>query len=205
MQPHKKTQKEKYIQSGGNISPRKYVPVKLNGHSVRLQIDTASDITLISQRLWKTIGQLPVTPTVAGRASGDCVDINGKLPATIENEDKTASGKINRADSRYNVLGLDFIESLGLLDIPRNSVCNAISRSPKQSAIMELTDDLTKRFSPVFTDDLRRCTQAEVTLTLKPSATPIFRPKWPVPYTALLLVDRELRRLRQMKVINPVL
>ena len=41
-------------------SNRKYVSEKLNSSSVRLKIDTASDITLISQRLWKTIGQPPL-------------------------------------------------------------------------------------------------------------------------------------------------
>ena len=86
----------------------------------------------------------------------------GKVPATIVIEDKIASGKIYMADSRHNLLGLDFIKSLGLLDLSLNSVCNAVSRSPAQNAIMKLTDD-TKRF-PFFTNDLGRCTQAEATL-----------------------------------------
>ena len=104
---------------------------KLNGHSLRLQIDTASDITLISQRLRKTIGQPPLTPTrhVAQRVSGDCVHITRELPATTKIENKTASRKIYIADSRHNLLSLDFVESLGLLDIPLYSVCNAVSRS----------------------------------------------------------------------------
>ena len=96
--------------------------VKLNSHPVHLQIDTATDITLISQRLWKTIGLPPLTSTrhVAWSTSGDCVHIPGELPVIIKIEDKTASGKIYVADLRHNLLGLDFIESLGLLDIPLN-------------------------------------------------------------------------------------
>ena len=68
------------------------------------------------------------------------------MPATIEFDDKTASGKIYIADSRDNLSGLDFIESLGLLDIPLNSVCKTISRSPAQISIIEQTDDTIKRF-----------------------------------------------------------
>ena len=81
--------------------------VKLNSHSVRLQIDTASDITLISQRLWKTLGRRPLTFTrhVARIASGDCVHITGELPAIIKIEDKTASGKVNVVDSSHNPFG----------------------------------------------------------------------------------------------------
>ena len=80
----------------------KYMSVKLNSHPVCLQIDTALDITLISQRLWKTIGQASLTSTrhVAQSASGDCVHITGELPAIIKLKDKTASGKIYVADSR---------------------------------------------------------------------------------------------------------
>ena len=137
--------------------------IKLNDHSFWLQIDTTSDITFISQRLWKTLGQPPRTPKrhVTWSASGDCVHITG---ATMEIDDKTASGKIYIADSRYNQLDLDFIKSLGFLDIPFNSVCNAVSRSPAQGAITDQTNDTRERFSPVFTDDLRRCAQAETSL-----------------------------------------
>ena len=58
-------------------SNQKYVLVKVNSHYVRLQIDTVSDITFISQRLWKTIGQPPVTPSrhVAWSPFDDCIPI----------------------------------------------------------------------------------------------------------------------------------
>ena len=55
-----------------------HVSVKLNGHFVKLQIDTTSDITVISKKLWETISQPPLTPTkhVVWSASGDCVHLN---------------------------------------------------------------------------------------------------------------------------------
>ena len=87
-------------------SKRKYVAVQLNGHPVQQQVDTASDITLISQSLWETIGQPSWTSTghVAQSASGDCVHITGELPATIKMKDKTASGTIYIANSSHNLL-----------------------------------------------------------------------------------------------------
>ena len=48
----------------------------------------------------------------------DCVHITRELPATIKIENKPASGKIYIADSRHNLLDLDFIKLLDLLNIP---------------------------------------------------------------------------------------
>ena len=58
-----------------------------------------------------------------------------------------------------------------------------------------------KRFSPVFKNNLGRCTHAEATLSLKPSAQPVFRSKRPVSYAALPLVNQELKRLEEIKII----
>ena len=97
---------------------------------------------------------------------------------------------------------LDFIESQGLLDIPLNFICNAISRSSTQSAITDQTKEILN--TPVFTSNLGCYTQTEATWALKPSTKPVFRLKRLVPYTALLLVDRELKLLEEMKVITSV-
>ena len=179
--------------------------VELNNHPVRLQIDTASDITLISLKLWKSIGkpQLTSTKHVARRVSGDCVLITGELPATIRME-KTASGIIYISNSQHNLLGLYFIEPLGLLDVPLNFVCNAVSKSLTQGVIKDLAEDILKQFSPVFTGSLGCWSQAEATLTLKPSTKLLFHPKCPVPYAVLPLVDKELKCLEERKVITPV-
>ncbi|VDP49076.1 unnamed protein product [Schistosoma margrebowiei] len=37
-------------------------------------------------------------------------------------------------------------------------------------------------------------------LTFKPAATPVFRPRRPVPYAALLIVEQELQRLQEMGI-----
>ena len=81
----------------------KHVSVKLNSHPVRLQIDSTSDITLISQRSWKTKGHHLQTYTrhITQSASVDCVHITGELPAIIKSE-KTASVKLYVVDSRHN-------------------------------------------------------------------------------------------------------
>ena len=148
--------------------------VQLNGHPVQPQVDTASDITLISQSLWETTGQLSLTSTgyVAQSASGDCVHITGEVPATIKLKNKTASGTIYIANSSHNLLGLDFIEPLGLLDIPLNQICKVVSSSSPQNNTIDQTKEIMKRFSPVFKNNLGRCTHAEAMLSLNLCSDP---------------------------------
>ena len=204
---HKTKTDVKLKQSGGNVpSQLKVEPQICVCGTVQLQIDTASDINLISQKLWKGTGkpQFTATKHVAWSVSGDCVLITGKLPETIRIEEKIASEIIYISNSQHNLLGLDFIGPLGLLDIQLNFVCHAVSKSLTQSAIKDLTKDILKRFSPVFTSNLGCCSQAETTPTLKPSTKPMFRPKRPGPYAALPLVDKELKRLKERKDITPV-
>ncbi|VDQ16017.1 unnamed protein product, partial [Trichobilharzia regenti] len=42
---------------------RKYIDLQINGHDTRLQLDTASDSTIISEKLWNNIGRPPITNT----------------------------------------------------------------------------------------------------------------------------------------------
>ena len=180
--PHNKHRQKKitykHIQSGIILSPNTKSNQKYVSKTKQPLCSVTNRRTRLPQRLWKTIGTSPLTPRrhVARSASRDCVHITGELPATME-IDKTVSRKIYIEDSRHNLLGFDFIKSLGLLDIPLNSVCNAIFRSPAKSAITKQTDDTLKRFPPIFTNNARRCTQAETIPILKLSATLIFRPQ----------------------------
>ncbi|KER20335.1 hypothetical protein T265_11085 [Opisthorchis viverrini] len=56
------------INTPGN---RKYLTVTVNGHPVRLQLDTWSDITIISEKLWRTLGQ-PLIRQAARTATSAC-------------------------------------------------------------------------------------------------------------------------------------
>nr|VZI16520.1 unnamed protein product [Spirometra erinaceieuropaei] len=82
--------------SGQNASPnpspllnasgrRRFVDVLLNGHAVRLQLDTASDITIISERLWQSLGSPTMQPTSqsATSACGGLVQLIGQLQCCV--------------------------------------------------------------------------------------------------------------------------
>ncbi|VDP25494.1 unnamed protein product [Schistosoma mattheei] len=60
------------------------------------------------------------------------------------------------------------------------------------------------RHHNVFKEGLGECTNVKALLTLKPAATPVFRPKGPVTYAAIPIVEQELQWLQEIGVIEPV-
>ena len=112
--------------------------VKLNSYPVQLQIDPASNINLISQKSWKTVGQPLLTSTrhVVWSASKDCQQ---------QSRLKIKHWKKYTLQIWGTFWDLIFIESLGLLSIVLNFVCNAVSKSSAH-ATMNQTG-----FSPIFT------------------------------------------------------
>ena len=59
-------------------------------------------------------------------------------------------------------------------------------------------------FAPVFGEGLGCCTKMKAVLRLRTDARPVFRPKRPVPYAVLPILDQELDRLQSPGVIEPV-
>lgn len=182
---------------------RKFITILVNGYPVRLQLDTASDITIISEKLWRTLGQPPVhqAKQTAISACGGHLQLTGQLNCCISFRGTTFHGTCYVTSSDLNLLGLDWFERLGLADIPISSICNHVSSTclpHKQSTTM------IKNFDSVFQPGLGHCKAAPAILRLRPGATPVFRPKRPVPYASMPEVDAELQRLEREGVLIPV-
>ncbi|BHF57616.1 hypothetical protein SprV_0100055800 [Sparganum proliferum] len=88
---------------------RKLVDVLLNGHAVRLQFDTASDITIISERLWLSLGSstMQQTSQSAISACGGLVQLIGQLQCWVSFRGTTITAICYITKSDLNLLGLD--------------------------------------------------------------------------------------------------
>lgn len=179
---------------------RRYVWVKINGIATRLQLDTASDITIISEEVWRHIGEPRGIPTKqkAKSATGEQLPLLFEFNCEVSINELTCSGQIYVSKTSLNLLGIDLIDKLGLWSSPMDNFCNYISDN------MVETSSLRKVFPKLFSDTLGMCTKTKIKLTLKEASRPVFRPKRPVSYAMLATVDEELNRLEQFKIISAV-
>ncbi|XP_053663457.1 uncharacterized protein K02A2.6-like [Anopheles marshallii] len=181
-------------------SRRKYVNIKLNGKQIRLQLDTGSDISVISRTLWRTIGSPQLTPpsVIAKSASGDKLGILGEFQANIELSQKKRQAVIYVIEAELALLGTDLAEVFSLWSSPIDEICNHISSTTIAP------EGILRKFPMLFRPTMGLCTKAAITLHLKPDCRPVFSPKRPVAFAMRDAVDAELDRLQNLNVITPV-
>ncbi|XP_062700588.1 uncharacterized protein K02A2.6-like [Aedes albopictus] len=179
---------------------RKYVPVGINGSPVRLQIDTGSDITIISSESWRKIGSpsMTVSTVVAKSASGRPLQIEGEFTCDLSIDGRVMRGTVRVTKEDLHLLGSDMIDVFGLWSVPLDSICNRVSSTPAS------VSKLQAEFPRVFAGSLGLCKKTKVQFQLKTGVTPVFRPKRPVAYAMYQAVDNELDRLERAKIITPV-
>ncbi|XP_035899704.1 uncharacterized protein K02A2.6-like isoform X1 [Anopheles stephensi] len=182
-------------------SRRKYVTVSVNGKPVRLQLDTASDITVIGQHTWQQLGKPPLRhPTVkALTASGSQFQLIGEFsaPLVIRNVKRMATVRVAMVD--VQLLGTDVIDLFELESVPMSVFCNNVVTTAARAS-----SSVFERMYPEVFGESGLCTKAQVPLRLKEGVRPVFRPKRPVAYAMREIVEKELDRLEANGVITPV-
>ncbi|XP_055522549.1 uncharacterized protein K02A2.6-like [Wyeomyia smithii] len=167
---------------------RKFVELQLNNVPLRLQLDTGSDISIISQRSWARIGRPKAKSTEcsAKTASGEPLELVVELECSI-----TLNG-ITRE-------GIDWMDLFGLWNHPIVSFCNQVAAQSDQRVAT-----LQGQFPEVFTNEMGLCNKTLVKLVLKGSPKPVFKPKRPVAYAMERLVEDELFRLQTLGILRKV-
>ncbi|XP_055523196.1 uncharacterized protein K02A2.6-like [Wyeomyia smithii] len=179
---------------------RRFVSVGLGGTNVRLQLDTASDITVISRNTWRKVGSPALVPATvnAKAASGDVIPMDGEFCASMTVAGSTRKAVIRVSQLQLNLLGSDMFDSFQLGSVPIDSICNQISAALPSVSILK------SKFPAVFSDTPGLCTKVKVKFTLKADYTPVFRLKRPVAYAMCAIVDEELDRLQRAGIITPI-
>ncbi|GAA52614.1 hypothetical protein CLF_108454 [Clonorchis sinensis] len=88
---------------------RKYVTVRANGRMIRLQPDTASDITIVSGPTWRKIRSLKLRPTMntARNALGGMLQLPGEFDGEMGVAGRRDRGIFYPVACRLNLLDKD--------------------------------------------------------------------------------------------------
>lgn len=177
---------------------RKFVEADINGASIKLQLDTGSDITVISQTNWRILGKpsLQLSNKIVNSASGDSFQLKGRFPCVMKLHGVEEYGDIYVVNHDLNLFGADWIQKFKLWDTAPSTYCNSI-RATDLAGIMK------SKFPKVFSNDLGCYTKSVAAVTLKEGTRPIYRKARPVPHAALAEVTAELERLQHLGVITP--
>lgn len=185
---------------------RKYVDVRINGHLVTLLLDSGADISIINEDIWKRIGRPELTKTrkTARSVCGKRLEFKGELKCKVTFANQTHKSKVYVVPGKNTCLfGVDWIVLFNLWEKPINSFCNVLT-AEKANQREDFLKDLKTEFPNVFAEGLGLCIKTEAKFELKKNATPVFKPKRNVPFSAMDAIEKELDRLQQLEVIEKV-
>ena len=157
--------------------------------------------------MWHSIGEPIITPTThtARDASSNTISFLGEINCQVELNKLQVSGKLFVTEHNINLFGIDLISAFNLWDEPINAFCNNIKSTVIKFNTKDAIQCFKSSYPSVFNNSsIGHCTKVKVKLSLKENAIPIFRPKRPVAYQALNVIDNELERLRNANIITPI-
>ena len=104
---------------------RKFVTVVINGTPIQLQLDTASDITMIDRKTWQHVGspKLIPSPMITHTASGANLTLDGYFMGSVSVADQTKIVQIFVTSACLLLLGLDLIDIFSLWSSPIDTFC----------------------------------------------------------------------------------
>lgn len=185
---------------------RKYVDVKINGRLISLQLDTAADVTIITESDWEVLGCPPLKSAACTPVdvNNNRLRIRGVLAVQIELLGMTRVGECYVTTTDTNLFGAPWFTLFDLWDVAPNVYCRKITQKPESFDVERVVGELRSEFSNVFSPTLGHCTMPNVQLHIKPGSVAVFRPKRQVPFRAKERVEEELERLQMAGIITPV-
>uniref|UniRef100_A0A8R1DHX7 RNA-directed DNA polymerase n=1 Tax=Caenorhabditis japonica TaxID=281687 RepID=A0A8R1DHX7_CAEJA len=186
---NKKTQAIKVDVVNAELSAKRSVRVNVNGKPLQFDLDTGSMITLINSKSWKFIGRPPLE--------------------RVEHRISCANGSEMREyvyvrEKDTNLIGMSWLSQSPLMRKAMDSMVNQIELPSAGKAASRLETKLTEEFPTVFSERLGRCCKEKAQFRTSDNAPPIFKRARPVPYGSLEAVEKELERLQDIGVIEPV-
>lgn len=175
-----------------------WVSPLLDGQPVRMEIDTGSAVSLISDAVYKkNLQHIPLKPSslILKTYTGEPVRTKGVIRVSVQVKGQKAKLPLYVVKGDFpSLLGRSWLEEIKL-DWP------AVNRLYKEDT--DLTTVLN-RYPEVFKEELGNMKDITVKLNIKPDSHPKFLKARPVPYAIRPKVEAELESLVKSGVLEPV-
>lgn len=178
------------IMSVDEGSERYWAKPKLEGHSVKMQIDTGSKASLVSYKIYeKFLKHLPLRPsdTVFRAYTGHPVHIKGMTNVTVQCNGQTARLPVYVTEKNCPaIMGRGWLQEMQL----------------DWQAVRKLSHGSTNL--QAILDELGSMKGITVKLHVKPGSKPVFMKARPVPYAIKPKVEADLDAMVKTGVLEPV-
>uniref|UniRef100_A0A914WUZ9 CCHC-type domain-containing protein n=1 Tax=Plectus sambesii TaxID=2011161 RepID=A0A914WUZ9_9BILA len=186
------------------------VKLQMNGVPAELEYDTGAAVTVINKNLWSKLGKPPLSSSRDScRGYNQKIPLMGKAMVDVTCDGKQAKLKMLVSHSGDNVMGHLWIHALQLFCECQLKTCmkplkvSTVSCSTSASGTSTI-DDLLSEFPQVFQSGLGHRTKAKAHLSLKQDSRPKFMKARTLPYAVYDAVDKELNRLVEQGVLQPI-
>ena len=165
--------------------------ITLNGKPVNMQLDTAADVTLVSENLAKSIPNVQITPSKVQLLdySGNNIKVVGAMNVDVGYDQKQYKNLpvIVVEGQERSLFGLNWLEHIPL---DWSNICSVKSR-----LLEEDLSQVLEQSKEVFQDGIGTVKNACASLQLQPNAQPKFHPPRQIPLPLKPLVEQEIQRL----------
>uniref|UniRef100_A0A3B3C7M6 Gypsy retrotransposon integrase-like protein 1 n=1 Tax=Oryzias melastigma TaxID=30732 RepID=A0A3B3C7M6_ORYME len=176
-----------------------WITVLLENTPVRMQVDTGTRVSLISEKVYKTkLKHLALNETKLKLRTytGDPVSVVGMINVTVKYQTQTSTLPLYVvAGDRPALLGRRWLKKIRL-NWQEVFVIRERGAEPLQ--------EILKKYPKVFDGKLGSMKDIMVKLAVKPGSTPKCLKARPVPYAIKTKVEAELDRLVENGVLEPV-
>ena len=181
-----------------------WVKPKVNGHTLKMELDTGSAISTLPLETYKeTFPNTPLVDTTAilKTYSGEKITPEGKLLVRVEHNNQVKDLTLYVVKTQGPALfGRDWLHQIQL-DWER--IC-AISKEQATQDTQKKLERLIDGYSEVFKDEIGTFKSAKAKLALKEGSQPKFFKARPVPYAMKPKVEVELKRLEKEGIPHKV-
>ena len=138
---------------------RKYITVKVLNKSVRFQLDSGSDLSIINLQTWRKLNRpiIKMTSTTARTVTGDKIKFESEIIIPVSLNGITKKLKVFILKKTENLFGSDWFQKFNLWDQPINTFCLKVECITAEAEKIKM--ELKGSFLEVFSAGLSKCTE----------------------------------------------